>query len=73
MNEEVKRGPGRPPKVHAEPERSPERSGPPQMQRVKVLRYKIQTSQGRYIEGQFASLPADEAAKLDAIGHVALC
>lgn len=69
MNDEVKRGPGRPPKVHAEPERS----GPPQMQRVKVLYYKIPTSQGRYIEGQFASLPADEAAKLAAIGYVALC
>lgn len=69
MSDEVKRGPGRPPKVQPEPEQV----GPEPHCRVKVLHYKVPTSQGRYIEGQFASLPASEAAKLAAIGHVKLC
>lgn len=37
--------------------------------RVKIRHYKVYTSQGRQLEGNFAMLPADEADALVAKGY----
>ena len=42
---------------------------PPKWRRIKVIDYKIATSQGQKIEGQFVELPPDEAVELVAQGR----
>lgn len=78
-DEIVKRGPGRPRKVAPEGFVVPiasaatvevEDEAPLPFRRVRVLAYKIWTSQGRGIEGQFLELPSDEADELIASGKV---
>jgi hypothetical protein len=39
------------------------------LMRVKIKHYKIYTSQGRFIAGQFAELPRTEAEAIVAQGH----
>lgn len=36
---------------------------------VKITAYKVRTTQGRFIEGQYAELPGDEADALIASGE----
>lgn len=82
-DEIVKRGPGRPRKVApegsvvpveaeatAEVTSEPVDEAPAPFVRVKVVAYKVHTSQGRGIEGQFLELPPDEAEELIAAGKV---
>lgn len=84
-DEMMKRGPGRPRKVAPEGAVLPVESAavvevsepvaiedemPEPFWRVKVVVYKVHTSQGRGIEGQFMELPADEAQELIAEGKV---
>lgn len=77
----TKRGPGRPRKVAPDGSvvaieadaRVEVEVAPVPFVRVRVTHYKVLTSQGRYIEGQFAELPADEAADLVAQGLAKPC
>lgn len=84
-DEMTKRGPGRPRKVAPEGAVLPMESAatievaepvavedatPEPFWRVKVVVYKVHTSQGRGIESQFMELPADEAQELIADGKV---
>lgn len=80
-DEMMKRGPGRPRKVAPEGAVLPMESAaivevtvedatPEPFWRVKVVAYKVHTSQGRGIEGQFMELPVDEAQELIADGKV---
>lgn len=44
-------------------------AGPPKMRRVKITHYKVQTSSGRLLAGDYGDLPDAEAADLIARKH----
>lgn len=71
MTDEVKRGPGRPPK--AKPEVEAQQSGTPAVLKVRVLTYKLQTSQGRFLQNWEREIPEAEAMAFEASGDVELC
>ena len=64
-NTEAKRGPGRPRRVESD---APQIDAPPVWKRVKITAYKVYTPHGRFIEGQFATLPEELADTLIAEG-----
>lgn len=66
MNTEAKRGPGRPRRVEGVD--AVEVSQPMPWKRIKITHYKVHTSHGRFIEGEFATLPEDIADALIAEG-----
>lgn len=45
-------------------------SAPEAWKRFKVTHYKVWTSQGRRIQGDFVELPASEGEKFVALGHM---
>lgn len=65
-NNDAKRGPGRPRRVESV-EVAPVVPSIP-WKRVKITAYKVYTSHGRFIEGDYATLPADIADGLIAEG-----
>jgi hypothetical protein len=69
--DEIKRGPGRPRKEPA-PEMSESAAPITPVQRYKVTHYKVRTSQGRKIQGQFVELPASEGDEFVRLGHMKL-
>lgn len=66
MSETAKKAPAK--KADANIEQNPNvkdgASVPPKTKRVRVMEYKVMTSQGRFIKGQFAVLPEAEADQL---------
>lgn len=68
MHEQIKRGPGRPrkeppPEVIAGADDAPE-----PWQRYRVTHYKVYTSQGRKLAGEFVELPASEGTEYVQMG-----
>lgn len=43
-------------------------AGPPKFKRVKIKHYKVETSQGRFLDNDWAELPEHEADSLIAAG-----
>ena len=70
MTEEVKRGPGRPPKVARVESGEADTNEPGEHVEVICRAYKVFTSAGRLVEGQRCGLPIGEAEDLASKGEV---
>jgi len=57
------------PKPDQNPHVKPEGAAPPEMKRLRVTHYKVRTSAGKRIAGQYVDLPVFEADELIGLGH----